>query len=297
MISPAASAAPARAWVGPLMVLGGAVAIGFAPIGLRLSEFGPQATGFWRFFFALPLIAAVIYSQGGKLGRPSLMSLVAGAFFGFDIVFWHASLVMTSVANATFIVNLGNAAVGLVAWIVLKERPAKIWPVALAIALLGALLLSRGANGGNAGALAGDILALIAAVMVGLYLFFAKLARRTESAMQVLFWSTAVTLIVCFFASLARQESLVPPEPSWFIAPLFLAVVAHVLGQGLIVAGVGRTPAALAGILLLIQPVAAALIAWPLFGETLTLAQLAGAALVLAGVWLAGRQRPMDVDG
>jgi drug/metabolite transporter (DMT)-like permease len=273
-----------------MMMLAGAIAIGFAPIGLRLSEFEPQATAFWRFFFSLPLIAAVIYSQGGKLGRPSLMALVAGAFFGLDITFWHASLVMTSVANATFIVNLGNAAVGLVAWLVLKERPAKIWPAALAIALLGALLLSRGAEGDDAGALAGDILALIAAVMVGLYLFFAKLARRTEGAMQVLFWSTATTLVVSFLASLARQEPLVPPEPSWFIAPLFLAIVAHVLGQGLIVAGVGRTPAALAGIILLIQPVAAGLVAWPLFGETLTLVQLAGAALVLAGVWLAGRR-------
>ena len=189
MTSPVATAASTRAWVGLTMMLGGAIAIGFAPVGLRLSEFGPQATGFWRFFFALPLIAAVIYAQGGRLGRPSLMALIAGVFFGLDIALWHASLVMTSVANATFIVNLGNAAVGLVAWLVLKERPAKIWPVALAIALFGALLLSRGAAGEDAGALAGDILALAAAVMVGLYLFFAKLARRTESAMQVLFWS------------------------------------------------------------------------------------------------------------
>jgi drug/metabolite transporter (DMT)-like permease len=98
------------------------------------------------------------------------------------------------------------------------------------------------------------------------------------------------TLVVSLVASFARQESLVPPDPSWFIAPLFLAIIAHVLGQGLIVAGVGRTPAALAGILLLVQPVAAALVAWPLFGETLTLVQIAGAALVLAGVWLAGRR-------
>ncbi len=68
-------------------------------------------------------------------------------------------------------------------------------------------------------------------------------------------------------------------------------VIAHVLlGQGLIVAGVGRTPAALAGLLLLIQPVAGGLAAWPLFGESLTPVQLAGCGLVLLGVWLAGRR-------
>lgn len=272
------------------MLIAGAIAIGFAPIGLRLSAFEPQATGFWRFAFSLPLIALVIKAQGGRIGRPSPLTLLAGAFFGLDIAFWHASLVMTSVANATFLVNLGNAAVGLVAWVVLRERPARIWLVALAIALIGAFMLSRGAANADGAALTGDLLALLAAVMVGLYLFFAKLARRDSGAMPVLFWSTATTLIVSAIASTLQGETLIPPEPSWFIWPLALAIIAHVLGQGLIVAGVGATPAALAGLLLLIQPVAAALAAWPLFGEALTVTQLAGCALVLAGVWLAGRR-------
>jgi drug/metabolite transporter (DMT)-like permease len=260
-----AATATAPTWAGPLMLIAGAIAIGFAPIGLRLSEFEPQATAFWRFAFALPMIAGVIYAQGGRLGRPPTLALVAGTFFGLDIAFWHASLVMTSVANATFLVNLGNAAVGLVAWVVLRERPANIWLAALALALL-------------------------AAVMVGLYLFCAMLARRETGAMAVLFWSTAATLVVSAIACGVQGETLIPPDPGWFIWPLALAVVAHVIGQGLIIAGVGATPAALAGLLLLIQPVAAALIAWPLFQETLTGVQLAGCALVLAGVWLAGRR-------
>ncbi|HVY89361.1 MAG TPA: DMT family transporter [Hyphomonadaceae bacterium] len=273
-----------------MLVLSGAIAIGYAPIGLRLSSFGPQATAFWRFAFALPMIAAVVYARGGKLGRPSLLSLAAGLFFGLDMTFWHASLVMTSVANSTFIVNLGPAAVGLVSWIVLKERPAKIWPYALGLSLFGALLLSRGSGRTDGAALAGDLLALTAAVMVGLYLFLAKLARRDESAMSVLFWSTLVTLGVNAISSLVQHETLIPPNLSWFLVPLTLGLIAHTIGQGLIVAGVGRTPASVAGLLLLVQPVASALIAWPLFGETLTAIQLAGAALVLAGVWLAGRR-------
>lgn len=272
------------------MMAAGAVAIGFAPIGLKLSLFEPQATAFWRFAFALPLIAAVIWASGDRISKPSAMALLAGTFFGLDIAFWHASLVMTSVANATFLVNLGNAAVGLIAWIALGERPTRIWPFAACAALVGALLLSRGAAAGNEAALMGDLLATVAAVMVGLYLFFAKLARRNMSAMNVLFWSTATTLVVSAVATVVKGEAIIPPDASWFIWPLALAVVAHVLGQGLIVAGVGRTPSALGGLLLLIQPVAAALAAWPLFGQVLTPLQLAGCTLVLFGVWLAGRR-------
>jgi len=287
--TPSATPPGAPGWAGPLMMAAGAVAIGFAPIGLRLSEFEPQATAFWRFAFALPFIAGIIWSQKERIGRPSGLALLAGLFFGLDMTFWHAALVMTSVANATFLVNLGNAAVGLIAWAVLGERPARIWFLALGLALLGALLLSRGALEAGVAALGGDLLALLAAVMVAFYLFFAKLARRRMAAMQVLFWSTATTLLVSGMAAMVKAEPLLPPDPSWFIWPFALAIFAHVLGQGLIIAGVGRTPAALAGLLLLIQPVAAALAAWPLFGENLSVIQLAGSGLVLAGVWLASR--------
>jgi drug/metabolite transporter (DMT)-like permease len=225
------------------------------------------------------------------LKKPHPLALLAGFFFGLDIAFWHLSLVKTSVANATFIVNLGNVAVGLIAWIALKQRPAKIWPLAVAIALAGAFMLSRGAAALTQGAIEGDLLALLAGAMVGLYLFFAMLARRDADGMNVLFWSTATTLAVSLAAAVVAKENLVPLDPFWLVMPLLLAIIAHVAGQGLIVAGVGGTPAALAGILLLLQPVAGAAVAWPLFGEKLTPTQLAGAALVLAGVWLAGRRR------
>ncbi len=162
------------------MLIVGAIAIGFAPIGLRLSAFEPQATGFWRFLFA-SMIAAVIYATGGKLGRPSRMALIAGTFFGLDITFWHASLVMTSVANATFLVNLGNAAVGLAAG--RAKMADEIWLIALSIALLGLPSPREGNAGPTPGALEGDALALLAAVMVGLYLFFAGW-RDNETAMQ-----------------------------------------------------------------------------------------------------------------
>ncbi|MBI1359776.1 MAG: EamA family transporter [Alphaproteobacteria bacterium] len=290
MTASARPASSARIWLGPLMMLGGAIAIGFAPIGLRLSHFGPQATAFWRFIFALPMLAALIYGLGGRIGRPSLFAIVSGVFFGVDIALWHTSLKLTSVANATFLVNLGSASVGLIAWVALKERPHRIWIIAAPIALTGALLLSRGAGSISEGTLAGDLLALGAAVMVSLSIFFTKLARRAETGLHILFWATIAEAVVAAIASGVTRESLIPPDASWLLAPLALAAIAHSTGQALIAVGVGRTPAAAAGVLLLVQPVTSAILAWRLFGEVLTPVQIAGAALVLLGVWLAGRR-------
>ena len=106
---------PARSWVGPLMVLGGGVAIGFAPIGLRIgiqefgNELGPQAIAMWRYVFATPILFCLVLLIHRRLPRPPNMFIIlAGTFFAIDIALWHWALTMTSVSNATFIVNLGN---------------------------------------------------------------------------------------------------------------------------------------------------------------------------------------------
>jgi drug/metabolite transporter (DMT)-like permease len=285
MFSPASDRA---AWRGPLLVLAGALCIAFAPIGARISEFGPQATAFWRFALALPLLACVVR---GRVGRPSAVAICAGTFFGLDIALWHASLELTSVANATFLVNLGPVSAGLLAWLIFRERPSRAWPAAAAAAIGGAWMLSRGARAASPVTLQGDVLALAAAVMVSLYLITSKAAGRSLSVGQVMFWSTAAALCVAVVAVVLTGERLTPAEPSWLLPPLMLALLAQAAGQGLIVAGVGLTPTATAGLLLLVQPVASAAIAWAAFGETLTIVQAAGAALVLTGISLVRPRR------
>ena len=61
------------------------------------------------------------------------------------------------------------------------------------------------------------------------------------------------------------------------------------MGQGLIVFGLGKTPAAIAGVMVIVQPVTAAAIAWQLFKEPLFSLQILGAGLILTGVLIAAR--------
>jgi drug/metabolite transporter (DMT)-like permease len=99
--------------------------------------------------------------------------------------------------------------------------------------------------------------------------------------MDVIFWLTVVEAVVAGFMVIISGESFMPPTLAGFAAPAFLALAAQIGGQGLIIAGLGRTPAAIAGIIVLIQPVVAAAISWQLFDESLTAIQGGGAALIL----------------
>ncbi|MEE2920174.1 DMT family transporter [Hyphomonas sp.] len=286
-----------REWLGVLMLAGGAVAIGFAPIGLRLGldDLGPQAIAFWRYTFALPVLTALVLLVERRAPRkPNIYVILAGICFAVDIGFWHWALTLTSVSNATFIVNLGNVCVGFLAWLFLKERPAPIWFFAVLLAIGGASALSLGGTAEGGASFAGDQIAIVAAISVSGYFLCSKLARRTLNGLETLFWLTLVEVIVGAGMVMAFGESFLPEDLSGFAVPLFLGIVIHVVGQGLIITGLGSTPTSIAGVIILIQPVMAAAISWQLFNEPLTTLQAAGGMLILVAVWLAQRGHKVE---
>ena len=199
------------------------------------------------------------------------------------------SLTLTSVSNATFIVNLGNVCVGFLAWLFLKERPAPMWFFAVILAIGGASALSLGGTAEGGASFVGDRIAIIAAISVSGYFLCSKLARRTLNGLETLFWLTLVEVVVGAIMVMAFGENFLPENLSGFAVPLFLGIVIHVVGQGLIITGLGSTPTSIAGVIILIQPVMAAAISWHLFQEPLTTLQAGGGMLILVAVWLAQR--------
>jgi len=284
---------PQRAlWFGPLMVLMGGMFIGLAPIGLRigLDELGPQAIAFWRYVFACPILFLLLVLVQKRLpAKPNKFIIIAGTCFALDIGLWHWSLTMTTVANATFIVNLGNIGVGLTAWLFLRERPNTMWLPAALIAMAGAAALSLGGGIDGKADLRGDVLALGAAALVSCYVVAAKAARRSLNGLETIFWLTVVEVIVAGLMVIGFRENFLPAELSGFLVPLFLALFVQIGGQGLIIIGLGHTPAAIAGVLILVQPVIAAAISWKLFDEPLAPIQAGGGFLILVGIFISQR--------
>ncbi|MEO1553803.1 MAG: DMT family transporter [Pseudomonadota bacterium] len=279
-------------WFGPLMVFLGGACIGLAPIGLRLGldGLGPQAIAFWRFAFAVPVLFLLVLILNRRLpARPNKFVIIAGTCFAFQLALWHWSLTLTTVANSTFIVNIGNICVGLTAWVFLKERPTAIWLLAVLIAIVGAAALSLGGGADGKVDLRGDLLAFAAAILVSCYVVASKVARRSLSGIEAIFWLTLVEMLVAAMIVLAFQEEFFPASLDGLLVPLFLALVVQIGGQGLIITGLGHTPAALAGILIVVQPVVAAAISWQLFNEPLAPIQAGGGFLILVGILVSQR--------
>jgi drug/metabolite transporter (DMT)-like permease len=161
--------------------------------------------------------------------------------------------------------------------------------VAAGLTLAGAVLVSRALEGLGALDLPGLAAGLASAVLFAAYLLSAELAGRKGA-------EPATTLLWGFLVAVAIWAVAAP----WWSWPLPIladpGVAAAVVGVGLLgtllpfalaVGAVRVISAATAGIAATSEPVFAVAFAWLLLGQTLNLAQLAGAALVVAGVVLA----------
>lgn len=298
---------PGASLTGVLVLAAAACVIGFAAIFVKLSELGPQAIAFWRLAFAIPVLGVwlLIEQRRNRTAPPSAASAVpasprrwrivvlAGVFFAGDLAFWHAGIKITTAANATLLANLTPILVALAAWALFKERITLRFAIAAVVALGGAVLLSAANVRFAPERLTGDILSALTAFWYAAYLLAVRAARvQGAGTAAVMFWSTLTAAPLSLAIALLAGERLFPETLAGWVPLVALGVVVHALGQGGIAFGLGRTPAALASLIILVQPVIAAAAGWILFGEAFVTLQWFGAGLVLAGIYIAQRTGP-----
>jgi drug/metabolite transporter (DMT)-like permease len=280
-----------------LALIGGAVAIAFAPIFVRVSEVGPLATAFWRLLLAWPALWVWIALERHRrpaLRQPSrfldyLRLAVAGFFFAGDLSVWHWSLRFTPVANSTLLVNYAPLWVTFGSWWLFRERIEKIFLAGLVMALLGATLIVGASFQIRLEQVGGDLLALTASFFYAGYLLSITRLRRDFSTAAIMTWSTAGCTVILLLVTLLSGERFFASSASGWLVLVGLALVSQVAGQGLIAYALAHLPAAFSSVTLLLQPVFAALFAWVLLREGLSLWQAAGGLLVLFGIFLARR--------
>lgn len=275
-------------------LLAGATFIALSPIFVRLSEAGPTATAFWRVALAVPALWALYWikprARARRYSGKWLLLVAAALAFAGDLAFWHTSIQLTSVANSTLLANLASIFVTLAAWIFLRQRPTRTFLIGLAAALAGVALLVRTSVEFSTTGLVGDALAVVTAMFYAGYLLAVKgLRDRGEATLHLMAVTTTISAIVLFPIALATGEPMFPHSASGWWILVGLALISHAAGQGLIAYALAHLPAAFSSVSLLVQPVMAALFAWLLLAEPLIAAQVAGAVVVLLGIYLARR--------
>lgn len=277
----------------------GACIIAFSGILVRLADVSPETAAFFRCAWAVPPLAALAWWEHRRFGprpwRERRLGLAAGVLFSADLIFWHHSIEGVGAGLATVLGNLQVVLVAFLAWALLGERPGSRVVSAVPVVVLGAVLISgvleAGAYGDDpvAGTLFGVATTLAyAGFILVLRRNNADVRRPAGPLLDATLSSAVVTLVV------GAAYGAVDLAPGWGATGwlVLLAVSSQVVGWMLISISLPRLPAALTSVLLLIQPIASVALAAVLIGEDPSGLQIAGVAVILAGVvWATSSRR------
>jgi drug/metabolite transporter (DMT)-like permease len=236
---------------------------------------------------AMPRLGALAPGSGWP-GLLAVGCVLAGHWFLF-----FETIKLASVAVAVLTVYTAPVFLAAAAPLVLPETRSRVALVALVPAGAGLTLVALGGNDGGAVrplALATGLGA--AASYAGLVIAAKLLVARLPPA-TVAFWSYAVAALA-LLPFLALADRVLPASGDELAGVLLLGIVFTGFSGMLYLAILRHVTAQAAGIIAFLEPVAAALLAWPLLDEPLGAATVAGGVLVLAaGVWVVLRE-PAD---
>ena len=271
----------------------GAIAIAFSPIFVRFSDVDPIMTAFYRIFISLPfflffssfnIIEKVKFPE---FNNSYVIFLVSGIFFALDLICWHWSIKLTTVSKATFLSNLAPIVVIIFSLIFLKERFSKFFYLAALLSMVGMLMLLGESFQFNKSQFIGDLLGVLTAVWYGSYIVTISQLRKKYNSTSIMFLSGIVTAIILLIVSILFEQSLIPQSLFTITIIFLLGFICQFMGQSFITYSLAYLSASLSSLCLLIQPIAATVLAYFFFEEKLTTIQFFGSALILIGIYIA----------
>jgi drug/metabolite transporter (DMT)-like permease len=226
------------------------------------------------------------------------VGIASGVALGAHFGFWISSLDYTSVAASVVLVSTQPVFVAVLAYLLFGERTTLLSFLGIVIAIAGTALIAFDRTVGSA-ALLGNVLALVGAVAVAVYVLIGR-SSRTTGGVGVLPYSVVVY-------SAAAATTLLPVAlgfevrlwgysgETWF----WLAAITagpQLMGHTVFNWALRYVQASIISGTILAEPVVAALLAWLVLSERPGLLTIVGGAVVLAGLYflLKGRSAASD---
>ncbi|UCD46120.1 MAG: DMT family transporter [Candidatus Bathyarchaeota archaeon] len=256
-----------------------------------MSSAPPLAIATYRLVFATLILLPFYINSGGPgrlLGAPrkDLLSLVGvGVVLALHFASWITSLSFTSVASSVIFVHVDPIFVAAVAHFVFKERVGRETLPGIVVAFIGATIIAFGDSGMGELNLYGDALALVGAVMLGLYILSGRRLRQSLDLVSYVTPVYATSAVVLTLGSLATRTPLAPYPPEEYALFLAIAVVPMIFGHTVYNWALRYIEASVVSISLLGEPVGATILAFLFLREAPSAMTILGGAITLLGIY------------
>lgn len=253
----------------------------------------------------LMTVTAIRHPRALRVGRRELMFLAAYGLLGIAMVQWLYLVAIARMPVGVALLLEYTAPLLVALWVrfVRKEQVrARIWG-ALALSLGGLVLVAqvwRGLTLDGIGVLA----ALGSAVALAAYYLMGERGMVDRDPVSLMAWIFTFAAILwaivdpwwtlpwaAFDDTVDLPGALIGSSAPVGVLVLMIVLLGTVAPFGLILLGVARIGPGRVGILCMLEPAGAGLVAWVVLGESLRPVQLVGAVVVLCGTFVAETAR------
>ncbi len=271
-----------------MILLLGLLSISFGSILIRFSqEAPPLVIAFYRMFWSLVVLSPFCCFGRDRISLPHFDSrrILAGIALALHFAFWISSLSYTSVAVSVLLVNTSPVLVALLSYLAFSERLSWCGIFGITLTICGSLILvwedlSRLGNP------TGAVLALLGALMLGVYLVAGKKIRQTESLLQYVIPVYFIAAVVLGALAMIQGYSFTEYSGETHLFMILLGLVPQVMGHTSYNWAIRYTTATLIAVIVVAEPFLATIWAWWLLGEPVTSSIMGGGILVASGIVL-----------
>jgi drug/metabolite transporter (DMT)-like permease len=273
-----------------LALLVSIVAVSTASILIRMSAAPPMAIATWRMALST-LMLLPFFTTGGRPQRLAAMSTKekltlagVGVVLAVHFASWITSLSFTSVASSVIFVHVDPIFVALVSHFLLGERVGRRVAVGIVVAFAGATVIALGDLGVGQENLVGDLLSLVGAVALGIYILAGRRLRQSLDLVSYVTPVYATSAVVLAAGSLAMGVPLVGYPGGEMLLFFAIALVPMIFGHTVYNWALRWISAPVVSISLLGEPVGASILAYIVLAESPGPMVLLGGAVTLAGI-------------
>ena len=259
-----------------------------------LGEIDPFTLNAFRFIIAF-IIAAIL--SGKKLFNVSKETLLYASLVGFLMVFVYIGATFgvkyTTISNSGFMCSLTVIFTPIMEWIVFKKKPSKKFSLVLLICITGIALLTLGKDFSlNMEHIKGDLLCVMCAFSYAVLLIFTEIGVKNEKVnpYQMGVFQIGITGVLNLILAFIIETPHFPETMEVWGAVAFLAVFCTGVAYVMQPIAMQYTSSGHVGVIIALEPVFSAIVAFMFAGEVLFAKQYLGGALMLFSIIL------MEVD-
>lgn len=281
------------------LVLGLSLAgLAFSGIFVKLAGVPGAVSSFYRMAIAVVVLALPFARDVRQHGVPNrhetLIALLAGLFFAFDLFFWSTGVLLSGATNPTLMSNIAPIWVGLGAMFFFKEQLTRQFWFGLFVAIIGAIVILGVDTFNDLGL--GTFFGILSSVFYGGYFLVVQRSRQKLSTLTSFWLSAVFTTVILLIMARALNQPLTGYSKLTYLYLIAIGLIIQVGGQMGLAYSLGYLPASIVSPTLLLQPALTGLLAIPLLGEMLSWIQVLGGLAVLGGVYLVHRSRQKSLN-